>query len=357
MAVDRPPRSAWDPCRGGRPRRGRAGGAAFAGGARAGPAGARREAAGPSLQRPDGLAAGHATVATNPDAAVDCARASGLRCPAVVAPPRLSFRLIRLGGGLRTSPKGERFMSARAKAITPLAVVIGFCPSSGRIVPELHLPLGHGAGRTRRRRPDRSSRELPPDPPDGLHLLGPLLRRRWRQRRLRQDLPATVFGSVAALVTMPLAFKTADAPDFWGIALWVGIFAFVLVMILIAGTGTTWRVRSRASRRSSSGGSRRASTATSRTAGAPTHSRGARRRRLPASAPSPVSSRRRGSGSGSTPGSRSSAASSSASSAPRSPRRSRRSPRRRRAGLAASRHRLPQCCRGPSGPRSRSARQ
>ena len=46
---------------------------------------------------------------------------------------------------------------------------------------------------------------------------------------------ASVFGSVAALVTMPLAFKTADAPDFWGIALWVGIFAFILVMILVAG--------------------------------------------------------------------------------------------------------------------------
>jgi uncharacterized protein DUF1097 len=46
---------------------------------------------------------------------------------------------------------------------------------------------------------------------------------------------ATVFGSVAALVTMPLAFRTADLPDFWGIALWVGIFAFILVMILVAG--------------------------------------------------------------------------------------------------------------------------
>ncbi|MEW6582631.1 MAG: DUF1097 family protein [Actinomycetota bacterium] len=52
---------------------------------------------------------------------------------------------------------------------------------------------------------------------------------------------AAVFGTVAALVTMPLSFKTADldaagkeAP-FWGIALWVGIFAFVLVMILVAG--------------------------------------------------------------------------------------------------------------------------
>jgi hypothetical protein len=46
---------------------------------------------------------------------------------------------------------------------------------------------------------------------------------------------ACVFGSVAALVTMPLAFSTADLPDFWGIALWVGIFAFILVAILIAG--------------------------------------------------------------------------------------------------------------------------
>jgi hypothetical protein len=34
---------------------------------------------------------------------------------------------------------------------------------------------------------------------------------------------------------MPLAFKTADLPDFWGIALWVGVFAFVLVMVLILG--------------------------------------------------------------------------------------------------------------------------
>ncbi len=52
---------------------------------------------------------------------------------------------------------------------------------------------------------------------------------------------ACVFGTVAALITMYLSFKTAafdpatgDAP-FWGIALWVGIFAFILVMILVAG--------------------------------------------------------------------------------------------------------------------------
>ena len=46
---------------------------------------------------------------------------------------------------------------------------------------------------------------------------------------------ASVFGTVAALVTIPLSYQTAAFPDFWGIALWVGIFAFVLVMILIAG--------------------------------------------------------------------------------------------------------------------------
>lgn len=48
-------------------------------------------------------------------------------------------------------------------------------------------------------------------------------------------LVACIFGTVAALVTMPLSFKTAALPDFWGIALWVGIFAFILVAILIAG--------------------------------------------------------------------------------------------------------------------------
>ena len=46
---------------------------------------------------------------------------------------------------------------------------------------------------------------------------------------------ACLIGSVAALITMGLSFKTADIPDFWGIALWVGIFAFLLVMILVFG--------------------------------------------------------------------------------------------------------------------------
>ncbi len=46
---------------------------------------------------------------------------------------------------------------------------------------------------------------------------------------------AAVFGTVAALITIPLAYQTADFPDFWGISLWVGVFAFILVLILIAG--------------------------------------------------------------------------------------------------------------------------
>lgn len=46
---------------------------------------------------------------------------------------------------------------------------------------------------------------------------------------------ACVIGVVAAGITMGLSFKTADIPDFWGIALWVGVFAFILVAILITG--------------------------------------------------------------------------------------------------------------------------
>ncbi|MBY0397015.1 MAG: DUF1097 domain-containing protein [Thermoleophilia bacterium] len=48
-------------------------------------------------------------------------------------------------------------------------------------------------------------------------------------------LVASVLGSVAALITFAVAPKIADLPDFWGISLIVGIMAFVLVAILIAG--------------------------------------------------------------------------------------------------------------------------
>lgn len=46
---------------------------------------------------------------------------------------------------------------------------------------------------------------------------------------------ASIFGSVAALITFALAPQIADLPDFWGISLMVGIMAFILVAILIIG--------------------------------------------------------------------------------------------------------------------------
>lgn len=46
---------------------------------------------------------------------------------------------------------------------------------------------------------------------------------------------AATFGAVAALITFWIAPAIADMPDFWGISLMVGIMAFVLVAVLIAG--------------------------------------------------------------------------------------------------------------------------
>lgn len=42
---------------------------------------------------------------------------------------------------------------------------------------------------------------------------------------------ASVVGGVAALGAMALASATAPFPDFWGIALWVGVFAVALVLL------------------------------------------------------------------------------------------------------------------------------
>jgi len=47
---------------------------------------------------------------------------------------------------------------------------------------------------------------------------------------------ASVTGGLAALGAMAGASATAPLPDFWGIALWVGIFAIVLVVLSAAGT-------------------------------------------------------------------------------------------------------------------------
>lgn len=47
---------------------------------------------------------------------------------------------------------------------------------------------------------------------------------------------ASVTGGLAALGAMAGSSATAPLPDFWGIALWVGIFAIVLVVLSAAGT-------------------------------------------------------------------------------------------------------------------------
>jgi hypothetical protein len=46
---------------------------------------------------------------------------------------------------------------------------------------------------------------------------------------------SSVVGSVAALIVMALGPETADLPDFWGISLWVGITAFLAVMVVAGG--------------------------------------------------------------------------------------------------------------------------
>jgi len=125
-------------------------------------------------------------------------------------------------------------MGPRAKAIAPLAIVIGvlsFLWTEFSLNFTFHwvtnnLPAAAGV-----------------DQPKNFHLILPTAFIAWGlffaaggdNAAFGKIFLAIVFGTVAALVTMPLAFKTADFPDFWGIALWVGIFAFVLVMILILG--------------------------------------------------------------------------------------------------------------------------
>ena len=124
-------------------------------------------------------------------------------------------------------------MGARAKAITPLAVVIGvlsFLWVEFALNFTFHWvtdgDLGNGLAL-----------------PKNFNLVLPVAFIAWGlffaaggdNAAFGKILVASIFGSVAALITMPLSFKTADLPDFWGIALWVGVFAFVLVMVLILG--------------------------------------------------------------------------------------------------------------------------
>jgi len=127
-------------------------------------------------------------------------------------------------------------MSARAKAIAPLAVVIGILSF---LWTELSLNFTFHWVTVQDNLTGDGSLGLP----ENFQLILPTAFISWGlffaaggdNAAFGKIFLAAVFGSVAALVTMPLAFKTADFPDFWGIALWVGILAFVLVMILILG--------------------------------------------------------------------------------------------------------------------------
>lgn len=124
-------------------------------------------------------------------------------------------------------------MGPRAKAIFPLALVIGvlsFLWTEFALNFTFHWvtdgDLGVGLGL-----------------PSNFHLILPTAFISWGlffaaggdNAAFGKILTACIFGSVAALITMGLSFKTADLPDFWGIALWVGVFAFILVMVLVLG--------------------------------------------------------------------------------------------------------------------------
>ncbi len=124
-------------------------------------------------------------------------------------------------------------MGPRAKAITPLAIVIGvlsFLWTEFALNFTFHWVTAGDLG---------NGLELPKN----FHLVLPTAFIAWGMffaaggdnAAFGKVLTACIIGSVGALVVMPLAFKTADLPDFWGIALWVGVGAFVLVMILILG--------------------------------------------------------------------------------------------------------------------------
>jgi len=126
-------------------------------------------------------------------------------------------------------------MGARAKAIFPLALVIGVL---SYLWTEFSLNFTFHWVTV-------SGTDLPGavGVPQNFHLILPTAFIAWGlffaaggdNAAFGKIFLASLFGTVAALITIPLAYKTAMFPEFWGIALWVGVFAFILVMILIAG--------------------------------------------------------------------------------------------------------------------------
>ncbi|MBJ7365727.1 MAG: DUF1097 domain-containing protein [Thermoleophilia bacterium] len=126
-------------------------------------------------------------------------------------------------------------MGARAKAIFPLALVIGVL---SYLWTEFSLNFTFHWVTV-------SGTDLPGavGVPQNFHLILPTAFIAWGlffaaggdNAAFGKIFLASLFGTVAALITIPLAYKSAMFPEFWGIALWVGVFAFILVMILIAG--------------------------------------------------------------------------------------------------------------------------
>jgi hypothetical protein len=78
--------------------------------------------------------------------------------------------------------------------------------------------------------------------PEGFHLVIPAVFVAWgvyfmlgaNRAALGKTMIAAITGSVCAAIVMVLGPATADAPDFWGLALWVGITAAALVILSTA---------------------------------------------------------------------------------------------------------------------------
>src|ERR1700742_1525844 len=75
--------------------------------------------------------------------------------------------------------------------------------------------------------------------PEGIHLVLPAIFVGWglyfllgaNTGALSKTVIAALTGTIGATITMVLGPLTADAPDFWGLALWIGITAAGLVVL------------------------------------------------------------------------------------------------------------------------------